>query len=170
VIHLLDVNVLLALGYSAHVHNERAETWLQHLQTHNATVNLAMCSITEIGFVRVASGKAGFAANVRMAQRDLAHLKAKQPFSFLDDGLGAGLLPSWVERSKQVTDGHLLELAHAHGARLVTLDEGIPGALLIPEQPENAPMVREPPARYGGVRGAWTVLTPHKLTARRKAA
>ena len=54
-IHLLDVNVLLALGYSAHVHNERAETWLQHLQTHNATVNLAMCSITELGFVRVAS-------------------------------------------------------------------------------------------------------------------
>jgi predicted nucleic acid-binding protein len=32
VIHLLDVNVLLALGYTAHVHNDRAETWLQHLQ------------------------------------------------------------------------------------------------------------------------------------------
>jgi hypothetical protein len=124
-----------------------------------------MCSITELGFVRIASGKAGFAGNVRMAQRDLARLKAKQPFSFLDDGLGAALLPSWVERSKHVTDGHLLELAHTHGACLVTLDEGIPGALLIPEQPENAPMVREPPARYGGVRVAWTVLTPHKLTA-----
>jgi predicted nucleic acid-binding protein len=38
VIHLLDVNVLLALGYTAHVHNDRAETWLQHLQTHNASV------------------------------------------------------------------------------------------------------------------------------------
>ena len=95
-IHLLDVNVLLALGYSAHVHNERAETWLQHLQTHNATVNLAMCSITELGFVRVASGKAGFAANVRMAQRDLAHLKEKQPFSFLAAG------PDWCTRSGPV--------------------------------------------------------------------
>lgn len=104
-IHLLDVNVLLALGYTAHVHNDRAETWLRHLQTHNASVNLAVCSITELGFVRVACGKAGFAANVTVAQRDLAHLKAKQPFSFLEDGLGASLLPSWVERSKHVTDG-----------------------------------------------------------------
>ena len=38
-IHLLDVNVLLALGYTAHVHNDLAETWLQHLETHNARVN-----------------------------------------------------------------------------------------------------------------------------------
>lgn len=158
-IHLLDVNVLLALGYTAHVHNNRAETWLQLLQTHNSTVNLAMCSITELGFVRVACGKAGFAANVRVAQRDLAQLKAKHPFSFLQDGLDASLLPSWVERSKHVTDGHLLELAQAHGAWLVTLDAGIPGAFLIPEQPENPPMVREPPARYYGTRAALSVLT-----------
>ena len=30
-----------------------------------------------------------------------------------------------------MTDGHLLELARAHGAALVTLDAGIPGALLV---------------------------------------
>jgi hypothetical protein len=118
-----------------------------------------MCNITELGFVRVACGKAGFAANVRVAQRDFIHLKAKQPFRFLEDGLGASLLPSWVERSKQVTDGHLLRLAQTHGARLVTLDAGIPGALLIPEQPENTPVVGEPPARYGGIRAAWAVPT-----------
>jgi predicted nucleic acid-binding protein len=32
----------------------------------------------------------------------------------------------------KLTDGHLLELARHHGAKLATLDTGIPGALLIP--------------------------------------
>jgi hypothetical protein len=31
-----------------------------------------------------------------------------------------------------MTDGHLLELARAHGAQFVTLDGNRPGALLIP--------------------------------------
>ena len=147
-IYLLDVNVLLALGYKAHVHNARAETWLEHLQTRE-TLDLATCSIAEIGFVRVACGGAGFAENVTVAQRDLARLKAKLHLILLSDELGANRLPPWVERSKHVTDGHLLELAAVHLARLVTLDGGIPGALLIPERMEDLPMVREPAARYG---------------------
>lgn len=147
--YLLDVNVLLALGYRIHVHRARAETWLDHLQTREASVKLATCSIAEIGFVRVACGKAGFAENVKTAQRDLARLKARRHLIILGDELGANLLPPWAERSNHVTDGHLLELAALHRASLVTLDAGIPGALLIPEQPENPPMVREPPAHYG---------------------
>jgi hypothetical protein len=51
--------------------------------------------------------------------------------------------------SKHVTDGHLLQLAADHGATLATLDEGIPGAFLIPKEPEAPLFVREPPARYG---------------------
>jgi predicted nucleic acid-binding protein len=31
-IYLLDVNVLLALGYEEHVHHPRAEQWLNTLQ------------------------------------------------------------------------------------------------------------------------------------------
>jgi predicted nucleic acid-binding protein len=149
VIYLLDVNVLLAMGYRMHVHHARAETWLDYLQTRDASVKLATCSIAEIGFVRVGCGKAGFAQNVKMAQRDLARLKVKRQLILLGDELGANLLPPWAERSNHVTDGHLLELAAVHRASLVTLDSGIPGALLIPEQPENPPMVREPPVHYG---------------------
>jgi predicted nucleic acid-binding protein len=149
VIYLLDVNVLLALGYAKHIHRVRALQWLKHLQTREASVNLATCSITELGFVRIACGSARFAEDVRVAQEDLKRLKAERLFIFLDDGLGANRLPRWAERSKQVTDGHLLELAAVHRGPLVTLDKGIPGALLIPEQPENPPVVREPPAHYG---------------------
>jgi uncharacterized protein len=148
-IYLLDVNVLLALGYGTHVHRARAAQWLRDLQTRELSVNLATCSITELGFVRVASGKAGFAENVKVAQEDLKRLKSEKLFIFLDDGLGAHRLPKWVEVSRHVTDGHLLELAAVHHGPLVTLDKGIPGALLIPERPEAPLVVKEPRPYYG---------------------
>jgi hypothetical protein len=43
-------------------------------------------------------------------------------------------LPEWVKTPKQITDGHLLQLARANGAVLATLDRRIPGAFLIPTQ------------------------------------
>jgi uncharacterized protein len=147
--YLLDVNVLLALGYEGHVHHSRAEDWVNWQQAKGAWASLATCTITELGFVRVASGKAGFAENVGVAQEDLKLLKAKRVFTFLEDPLGADRLPSWVEKSKEVTDGHLLELARLCHARLITLDTGIPGALLIPEQPSGPLMVKEPAVFYG---------------------
>jgi len=51
--------------------------------------------------------------------------------------------------SKQVTDGHLRQLALDHCATFATLDEGIPGALLIPGETDGPLFVRELPARYG---------------------
>jgi hypothetical protein len=42
-------------------------------------------------------------------------------------------MPKHVKKPADLTDGHLLELARAHNAQLVTLDSGIPGAVLIPE-------------------------------------
>jgi len=38
----------------------------------------------------------------------------------------------WVKTPKQITDGHLAQLAKANGAILATLDGRIPGAFLIP--------------------------------------
>ena len=34
--------------------------------------------------------------------------------------------------ASRTTDAHLIRLAEAHGARLATLDTGIPGAFLVP--------------------------------------
>ena len=148
-IYLLDVNVLLAVAYRVHNLHERADRWLDELQGMDSSVRLATCSITELGFVRIACGGARLAQNVSVAQADLKRVKEERLFTFLDDGLGAARLPRWVEKSKQVTDGHLLQLATDHRATLATLDEGIPGALLIPEEPDGPLFVREPPARYG---------------------
>jgi hypothetical protein len=45
-------------------------------------------------------------------------------------------LPAWVKTAKQISDGHLVQVARAHGALLTTLDRKIPTALVIPTTPE----------------------------------
>lgn len=42
-------------------------------------------------------------------------------------------LPKWVRTPKQITDGHLAELARANEAVLATLDRRTPGAFVIPQ-------------------------------------
>ena len=126
----MDVNALLALGHAAHVHHERTEHWVAGLRRAD---RLATCSITELGFVRVAP-QARLSPDV-MAARDLLGLlaRARRPkFVRLADNLGADSLPTWVKMPAQTTDGHLVALAAAHAARLVTLDEGIPDSVVIP--------------------------------------
>lgn len=63
----------------------------------------------------------------------LAKLKRQQavPFEFMADHHDVSWLPSWAKAARQTTDGHLAELARAHGAVLATLDERIPGAFVI---------------------------------------
>jgi predicted nucleic acid-binding protein len=148
--YLLDVSVLLALCYEPHVHHDRAEQWLNEVGRQKPAVNLATCSITEIGFVRIACvGEKRLTDSIRTALADLKRMRERRMFIFLDDVNGAAKLPPWVERSKQVTDGHLIALAAEYGGTLVTLDRGIPGALLIPEHVEGPLMVREPSVGYG---------------------
>lgn len=129
-IYLLDVNALLALVHAAHVHHERTEHWVTGLRRAD---RLATCSITELGFVRVAP-QARLSPDVSAA-RDLLRLlvRSRRPkFVRLADSLGADSLPAWVRIPAQTTDGHLAALAAAHNARLATLDEGIPESVVIP--------------------------------------
>ena len=59
-IFLLDVNVLLAMKYRAHVHSARVDRWVSQLDAQHGRDRaiFATCPITELGFVRVGSGKA----------------------------------------------------------------------------------------------------------------
>lgn len=128
--HLLDVNALLALAHAAHVHHARVARWVAGLDTDHV---LATCSITELGFVRIAP-QARLSPNVGAARDLLAQLRgsARPPFVRLRDDLGADALPTWADTPGATTDGHLSALAARRAAQLVTLDEGIPGALLVP--------------------------------------
>lgn len=128
--YLLDVNALVALGHTLHVRHARAERWLKDVTP--AAEALGTCAITELGFVRV-SVLAGLQPDVSTALQALARLKASSPvkMGLWADGLGAEKLPRYVKKPADLTDGHLLELARAHGAQLVTLDGSIPSAVLI---------------------------------------
>jgi toxin-antitoxin system PIN domain toxin len=130
VTYLLDVNVLLALAHATHVHHPRVARWVASL---NGDQVLATCSITELGFVRIAP-QARLSPHVPAARDLLAQLRAstRPAFVRLTDDLGADALPSWADTPPATTDGHLSALAAGRDAQLVTLDEGIPGSLLIP--------------------------------------
>jgi predicted nucleic acid-binding protein len=150
VTYLLDVNALLALGYSGHVHHLRVMCWLRHLHAvASEPVWLATCAITELGFVRIASGAAALTGDVQTAQAELYQLKQTNRVVFLPDQVSADALPDWVRKSAQTTDGHLMQLAALHRLRFATLDERIPGAELIPAHLNPPWMVREPAMSYG---------------------
>ena len=127
--YLLDVNALLALGIVDHEFHLRISSWL----LRQAASTFATCAITELGFVRLASQIPAYGFSVAQAKSVLRGLKEgpSAQFTFLADDQDASKLPSWVKGTKQVTDGHLAALAAAHGARLATLDERIPGAHIV---------------------------------------
>jgi len=128
--YLLDVNALIALGIFHHALHGRVMAWTASLKG----VPLMTCSITELGFVRVAAQAPNYGFTVQQAQTLLNSLRTKNnmPLTFLPDGIDISLFPAWVKTPKQTTDGHLMQLARANGALFATLDERIPGAYLIP--------------------------------------
>jgi predicted nucleic acid-binding protein len=131
---LLDVNTLVPPGFSNHELHEPVARWVK---TRSQQDNeFATCAITKLGFVRILVQIPQHGFSVAQAKHLLLGLKSADNFRFvfLRDDVDASQLPSWVKTPKQVTDGHLAQLAKAHGAVLATLDRGIPGALVIPQK------------------------------------
>jgi predicted nucleic acid-binding protein len=131
--YLLDVNALVALGLLEHEFHPRVAQWLAALAAHE-TPDLATCSITELGFLRVIAQAPQFAFTVTQARDLLRRLKSSSAvnFTFIADDHDASHLPGWVKTPKQITDGHLAQLARSKGAVLATLDKRIPHTYLIP--------------------------------------
>jgi uncharacterized protein len=127
---LLDVNALIAYGFRRHDFHDRVGAWIQSRKSDQ----FLTCSITELGFVRILGNVRAYGMDVSHAKGLLQQLKIWKalPLEFIEDGNDISLLPKWVKSPAQTTDGHLLQLAKAKGAVLATLDEGIPGAFLIP--------------------------------------
>ena len=130
-IYLLDVNALVALGFINHEFHPRVARWVRA----KTSPHLASCSITELGFLRVLAQAPAYGFTVSQARSLLLRLKESPtcPLAFLPDGHDVSHLPGWVKAPKQITDGHLSDLAKANGALLATLDENIPGSYLIPK-------------------------------------
>jgi uncharacterized protein len=128
--YLLDVNALVALGFANHEFHGRVAAWVRA----RPAPTFATCSITELGFIRVLAQAAAYGLTVAQGRTLLLKIKeaGASRFVFIADDHDLSRLPTWVKTPKQITDGHLVKLAVAHGCTLATLDEGIPGAFLIP--------------------------------------
>ena len=133
--HLLDVNALVALGFLQHEFHERVAAWVRTRASKGA-LELATCSITELGFVRVVAQAPQYGFTIAHARNLLLRLKTGNSlkFTFITDDQDVSHLPAWVKTAKQTTDGHLVRLAKAEGAILATLDRSLAGAFLIPAQ------------------------------------
>jgi uncharacterized protein len=131
--YLLDVNALLALGFLQHEFHQRVGHWVRAWASKGLS-ELVTCSITELGFVRILAQAPQYGFTVAHARSLLLRLKTEKTlkFTFIPDDHDVSQLPGWVKTAKQITDGHLAQLAKANGAILATLDAGIPKAFLIP--------------------------------------
>jgi uncharacterized protein len=132
--YLLDVNTLLALVVLEHELHGRVASWVERLGA-SGVPELATCSITELGFVRVLGQAQQYGSSVTQARELLLKVKDSHGMRwiFIPDDRDVSHLPKWVRTPKQTTDGHLAELAGANGALLATLDRRIPGGFLIPQ-------------------------------------
>lgn len=130
-IHLLDVNVLLALGDSDHSHADPA---LRFFERTAVREGWATCPITENAFLRILGspnypsgpGTAG------EARRILQSLVAAPGHQFWPDEislLDTRALPT-LPTSGQLTDLYLLGLAAKRGGRLATFDRKIDSSLI----------------------------------------
>lgn len=120
---LLDVSTLVALLIEDHEFHAAARAWSEGR-------TLALCPITELGFMRVAM--TAYNASQEAARKVLEELPAKFICADLP-ALEAGPFPG----VKQSTDWYLAGLAAKHGLKLATFDAGIkhPAAELVPSEP-----------------------------------
>lgn len=126
---LLDVNVLVALAWDAHIHHRAA-----HRQFATVADNWATCPVTEAGLVRLlltpaVVGRDVLAAEALGVLRDMRSLPG---WRWLSDDVSladATIDTRVLIGRRQVTDLQLVALAARHGAVLHTFDTGIPEQL-----------------------------------------
>lgn len=139
---LLDVNVLIALLDSGHVHHAAATRWLDtHIEQ-----GWASCPITQNGCLRImsldayprAQSVAAVATRLREATSMYFHefwpdeISALDPLRFEQD--------RWLT-SRQITDAYLLGLAVQRNGVFVTLERGIDRNLVRGAQAHHLVMI-----------------------------
>lgn len=73
-----------------------------------------------------------YGLDVAQGRSLLVRLKEAQSVAFISDTDDISRLPGWVKTPKQITDGHLCNLARQNGASFATLAESVPDSYLIP--------------------------------------
>lgn len=122
---LFDVNLLVALSWSEHVHHKSASRWLQQ----RGRKKWATCPFTECGVVRVLANvrRTPGAGQIEDAVESLVRMRAYPGHEFWPDDFSPAEHPLLrkLKGYRQVTDAYLLMLAERHGGRLATFDSGL---------------------------------------------
>jgi hypothetical protein len=119
-VHLLDANVLIALGDRDHVHHTAARHWFER----QGSQGFATCPITQGALVRLLLQR-GFPARGG-ALEILRTFVAHPAHHFWPDELGyQDIRWDGVMGHRQVTDAYLAALARRRQGRLATLDKGL---------------------------------------------
>ena len=120
---LLDVNVLVALAWPPHIHHRTAREWF----AAEPRRRWATTPVTESGFIRVSSN-AHVIADARTPAESADFLVALQghgAWEFWTDAVPVARSMQGVMGYRQVTDAHLLQLAHDQGGSVATFDAGL---------------------------------------------
>lgn len=139
---LLDVNVLIALLDSDHVHHDVAWRWLRA----NIHLGWATCPLTENGCVRIMAGR-GYpsrlppyevAARLREATSTDYHQFWSDSVSILEPHI-----IDWhqVVGPAQITDAYLLSLAVANQGRFVTFDRRLTFTMAVGANDQNLSII-----------------------------
>jgi predicted nucleic acid-binding protein len=124
--YLVDVSTLLAWLWRDHEHHKRVMEW-------QSGQRVAICPITELGFIRISSQPA-FGATMKEARQMLADwIKKVKPTRVPCDLPCLDGVPAPV--SGKTTDYYLANLADKHGLQFATLDESIahPAVFVVPD-------------------------------------
>jgi toxin-antitoxin system PIN domain toxin len=133
VTYLLDVNVLIALIDTRHLHHHAAHDWF----VQGAHVSWATCPITENGVVRIVGHQnypngSGSPLNVAAAMSCLrsmpGHVFWPDDISLFD---GDRFEVPRLTTTRHLTDSYLLGLAVRNGGRFATFDRRVSTAAVI---------------------------------------
>lgn len=130
--HLLDVNLLIALCDADHVHHDRSRAWFRK----TGLAGWATCPLTENALLRIMGHPdyPGGPGSPKAVLPLLQHMRSHPSHVFLPDTVSladANLCADLTSITpKMLTDIYLLALAITHGGRLATLDKHIDPALV----------------------------------------
>ncbi len=130
--YLLDVNLLISLFDTAHIHHAIAHQWFES----KGIRSWSTCPLTENGLLRILSSPAypNSPTPIKDLSKRLEEFKTStQSHSFWNDEYS---FSEWLADRKitigssQLTDAYLLQLCHRKEARLATFDRRIQPKLI----------------------------------------
>jgi toxin-antitoxin system PIN domain toxin len=122
--YLLDVNILIALTETEHIHHRTVMRWF-----NTPGLDWGLCAFSEAGFLRVSTNSKSGSNTIEESNAVLGKLESHPGYRYWPITVGwSDLAEPFRERifgHQQIADAYLLGLAINENGVLVTLDKAI---------------------------------------------